>query len=144
MEGSKDPFNRRTYPWNRTDQRQQEALMYFRRVARIRTENACLRTGYYKTLYANGGTFAFVRYLKEGRDAFGKEASGSRAVVFVMNRSDKPVYVDISEHYGEYNCKPSGDDGEIHPLSEQFVLGGILGGTRKIGIRPFGSAFLVY
>ena len=24
------------------------------------------------------------------------------------------------------------------------ILGGILGGTRKIGIKPFGTAFLVY
>ena len=144
MEGYKDPFNRRTYPWNRVDHKGQEALAYFRRIARIRTENECLRTGYYETLMAEGGTFAFVRYLKEGRDAFGKEASGSRAIVFVMNRSDKPVYVDVSEHYGSFACKASGDEGEIHPLSEQFILGGILGGTRRIGIKPFGTAFLVF
>ena len=144
MEGYKDPFNRRTYPWNRVNRKGQEALAYFKRIARIRTENECLRTGYYKTLMAEGGTFAFVRYLKEGRDAFGKEASGSRAIVFVMNRSDKPVYVDVSEHYGSFDCKASGDEGEIRPLSEQFILGGILGGTRKIGIKPFGTAFLVY
>ncbi|WP_051688934.1 glycoside hydrolase family 13 protein [Butyrivibrio sp. AE2032] len=144
MEGYKDPFNRRTYPWNRIDQRQAEALTYFRRIARIRTENDCLRTGFYKTLMAEGGTFAFVRYLKEGRDAFGREASGSRAIVLVANRSDKPVYVDVSERYGDFGCKASADDGAIHPLSEQFILGGILGGTRKIGIKPFGTAFLIY
>ena len=57
MEGYKDPFNRRTYPWNRVDRKGQEALAYFKRIARIRTENECLRTGYYKTLMAEGGTF---------------------------------------------------------------------------------------
>ena len=62
----------------------------------------------------------------------------------MMNRSDKPVYVDVSEHYGSYVCKASGDVEGIHPLSEQFILGGILGGTRKLGIKPFGTAFLVY
>lgn len=93
---------------------------------------------------AEGGTFAFVRYLKEDRDAFGKEAGGSRAVVFVMNRSDKPIFVDVSEHYGSYECKSSADSGDIHPVSEQFILGGILGGTRKIGIKPFGTAFLLF
>ena len=144
MEGYKDPFNRRTYPWNRLDQRQQDALVYFRRIARIRTENECLRTGYYKTLMASGGTFAFARYLKEGRDAFGRISTGSRAIVFVVNRSEKPVYVDVSERYGEYKCMVSEDDGIIHPLSEQFILGGILNGTRKIGIKPFGTTFLVY
>ena len=144
MEGYKDPFNRRTYPWYRTDRKQQEALSYFKRIARLRTENQCLKTGYYKTLMAEGGTFAFVRYLKEDRDAFGREAGGSRAVVFVMNRSDEPRFVDVSEHFGAYECKASDDGGEIHPVSEQFILGGILGGTRKIGIKPFGTAFLLF
>ena len=144
MEGYKDPFNRRTYPWNRADQKQQDALAFFKRVARIRTENQCLKTGYYKTLMAEGGTFAFVRYLKEGRDAFGNEASGSRAIVFVMNRSDKPVFVDVTEHYGTYECRNAHDISDIHPVSEQFVLGGITGGTRRTGIRPFGTAFLLY
>ena len=144
MEGYKDPFNRRTYPWNRIDQKQQEALAFFKRIARIRTENQCLKTGYYKTLMAEGGTFAFVRYLKEGRDAFGRESGGSRAVVFVMNRSDKPVFVDVTERYGTYECKDSNDSGDIHPISEQFILGGILGGTRKIGIKPLGIAIVIF
>ena len=144
MEGYKDPFNRRTYPWNRLDQRQEEALSFFKRIAGIRAENQCLRIGYYKTLMAEGGTFAFVRYLKEGRDAFGKEASGSRAVVLVINRSDKPIYVDVTEQYGSFSCKTSRNNGEIHPLSGQFILGGILGGTRQTGIGPYGTAFLIY
>ena len=93
---------------------------------------------------AGGGSFAFVRYLKEGRDAFGNEASGSRAVVFIMNRSDKPVHVDLTERYGSFDCVPSEINGGIHPLSEQFILGGILGGTRQIGIKPFGTVFVVY
>ena len=93
---------------------------------------------------AEGGTFAFVRFLKEGRDAFGKDSDGSRAVVFVMNRSDKPVFVDVTERYGSYECKDSNDGGEIHPISEQFILGGILGGTRKIGIKPLGIAIVIF
>ena len=61
-----------------------------------------------------------------------------------MNRSDKPVFVDVSEHFGTYECKGSNDGGDIHPVSEQFILGGILGGTRRIGIKPFGTAFLLF
>jgi 4-alpha-glucanotransferase len=95
-------------------------------------------------LYVSDATYSFVRYLKEGRDAYGKEATGSKAVVFVMNRSDKPIYLDVTERYGSYECVPAPDDGTIHPLSEQFILGGITGGTRRIGIKPFGTAFLLY
>ena len=39
MEGYKDPFNRRTYPWNKLNKKQQDALLYFRRIARLRTED---------------------------------------------------------------------------------------------------------
>ena len=144
MEGYKDPFNRRTYPWGRLDLRQQESLLYFRRIARLRIENACLRTGYYKTLMASYGTFAFVRYLKDGTDAFGNEVSGSKAVVLMMNRSSEPVYVDVSEQGGDYVCNPVSSDGIKPPLSDQMISGGISGGTRRIGIKPYSTAFLIY
>lgn len=144
MEGYKDPFNRRTYPWNRINKKQKDALLYFRRIARLRTENACLRTGYYETLMAEGGTFAFVRYLKEGKDAFGKEAIGAKAVVFVMNRSDSPVYVDVSELYGSFVCNKVPDEGIKPPLTDQLILGGNSGGNRRIGIMPYSVAFVVF
>ena len=37
MEGYKDPFNRRTYPWNRVDPKGQEALAAVHRVTKSRT-----------------------------------------------------------------------------------------------------------
>ena len=144
MEGYKDPFNRRTYPWNRLDMRQQESLMFFRRIARLRTENACLRTGYYETLMAVGGAFAFVRYLREGRDAFGSEVTGAKAIVFVMNRSNDPLHVDISERYGCFICERTGENEVRQPLSDQLILGGVARGTRKLGIKPYSVAFLIY
>ena len=144
MEGYKDPFNRRTYPWNKLNKKQQDALFYFRRIARLRTENACLRTGFYETLLAEGGTFAFVRYIKEGKDAFGKDASGSKAIVFVMNRSEDPVYVDVGELYGSYVCNKVSDDGIKPPLTDHLILGGNTGGNRRIGIMPYSVAFVVF
>ena len=144
MEGYKDPFNRRTYPWNKIGLRQQESLVYFKRIGGLRAVNQCLKTGFYETLLAHDGTLAFVRYLKEGRDAFGKEASGSKAIVLVMNRSDKPVYVDVSEHFGAYSCKYSDEDGIRTPLSEQLIVGGAEGSVKKLGIKPYQAVFIVY
>ena len=144
MEGYKDPFNRRTYPWNKTGLRQRESFVFFKRIAGLRTVNRCLKTGYYKTLMAEGGTFAIARYLKEGKDAFGKDATGSKAIVLVMNRSADPVYVDVSENYGAYTCVRTGDDEIRPPLSEQLIVGGVSGGVKKLGIKPFSTVFLVY
>ena len=42
MEGYKDPFNRRTYPWGREDW---EFLDHFKRLGRLRKENEALRLG---------------------------------------------------------------------------------------------------
>ena len=42
MEGYKDPFNRRTYPWGREDG---EMVAHFRRLGRLRREQEALRLG---------------------------------------------------------------------------------------------------
>lgn len=164
MEGYKDPFNRRTYPWGLLNERQTEALAFFKNVAKLRTHNECLRTGFYRTLLAEDGTFAFVRFLKEGLDAFGKEASGSTAIVFVMNRSERDVRVNVSEQFGEYACCVAQLTGEeIDPevgeesvpvdegstsaagkISGALVNNGVAGGTTEVCIKPFGEAFIVF
>ena len=144
MEGYKDPFNRRTYPWNKTGLRQQESFVFFKRIAGLRSVNQCLKTGFYKTLMAEGGSFAIARYLKEGKDAFGREASGSKGIVLVMNRSAEPLYVDVRENYGAYTCVRPGDDEVRPPLSEQLIVGGVTGGVKKLGIKPYSTVFLVY
>ena len=144
MEGYKDPFNRRTYPWHKTGLRQQESFVFFKRIAGLRSVNQCLKTGFYKTLMAEGGSFAIARYLKEGKDAFGREASGSKGIVLVMNRSAEPLYVDVRENYGAYTCVRTGDDEARPPLSEQLIVGGVTGGVKKLGIKPYSTVFLVY
>jgi 4-alpha-glucanotransferase len=144
MEGYKDPFNRRTYPWHKTGLRQQESFVFFKRIAGLRSVNQCLKTGFYKTLMAEGGSFAIARYLKEGKDAFGREASGSKGIVLVMNRSAEPLFVDVRENYGAYTCVRTGDDEARPPLSEQLIVGGVTGGVKKLGIKPYSTVFLVY
>ena len=59
MEGAKDPFNRRTYPWGREEQ---DLLSFFRQMGGIRKEyEAVLTHGYYRVLYACGGKLVFAR-----------------------------------------------------------------------------------
>ena len=58
MEGYRDPFNRRPYPWGRGDT---ELLAHYRRLAKIRRTHAVFADGETEILYAGDGVFDFVR-----------------------------------------------------------------------------------
>lgn len=64
MEGAKDPFNRRTYPWGREDQ---TLLTFYREMGQIRHAQADIFThGYYRVLHACGAHLVFVREAENG------------------------------------------------------------------------------
>ena len=58
MEGGKDPFNRRTYPWGSEDE---ELLAHFRMLGQLRKDHLALRLGDTEFLLAEHGEVAFVR-----------------------------------------------------------------------------------
>ena len=61
MEGYKDPFNRRTYPWGREDQ---ELLAFFRSLGRLRKIHPELRRGDIRFLEAGDKHLAYERQWK--------------------------------------------------------------------------------
>ena len=61
MEGYKDPFNRRTYPWGREDA---ELLEHYRRLGRLRKENKALRLGDIRFFQAGEQRLGFTRGLE--------------------------------------------------------------------------------
>lgn len=64
MEGAKDPFNRRTYPWGKEDG---ELLAHFRTLGDYRKANEnILSHGYYRVLHARGGELVITRESEEG------------------------------------------------------------------------------
>ena len=74
MEGHKDPFNRRTYPWGREDL---ELLEHFKRLGMLRKECEALRLGDIHFDYADNRRLNFTRtyngktvrvYMNRGRD----------------------------------------------------------------------------
>ncbi len=76
MEGAKDPFNRRTYPWEHEDK---WLLSFYQTMGRIRDEQAdVLMHGYYRVLYANGPHLVYVR----------EEECG--CILVALNASDTP------------------------------------------------------
>lgn len=58
MEGHKDPFNRRTYPWGREDG---EILNHFRCLGKLRTSQRALRLGEIHFTVASDRHLAFTR-----------------------------------------------------------------------------------
>ena len=60
MEGYKDPFNRRTYPWGREDR---DILEHFRRLGRLRRDHEVLRLGYIRFFEAEDKRLGFTRTL---------------------------------------------------------------------------------
>ena len=58
MEGCKDPFNRRTYPWGKENP---ELLNHFRTLGKLRKEHEALRLGDIRFLHAGEQKVAFSR-----------------------------------------------------------------------------------
>ncbi|NLM15790.1 MAG: glycoside hydrolase family 13 protein [Clostridiaceae bacterium] len=95
MEGYRDPFNRRTFPWNQEDQGMQS---WFARLGLLRQQLPVLRTGFVEFLYARGDCLAFRRYLKNGLDVFGDIQEGPATVVVAINRHADRRKIDGSGH----------------------------------------------
>ena len=75
MEGYKDPFNRRTYPWGREDR---DLLSHYRRLGQLRRDQEILRLGDIRFFQAEDQKLGFKRSLN------GKSLS------IYVNRSDDP------------------------------------------------------
>ncbi len=78
MEGHKDPFNRRTYPWGKEDS---ELLEHYRQLGQLRKEQKVLRFGDIRFSQADSGRLVFSRHLN------------GRQLNIHINRSDAPMSV---------------------------------------------------
>ena len=64
MEGHKDPFNRRTYPWGKENPR---LLSHYRLLGRLRKEQEALRLGSLEFIQAGDGKMGYARSLNGQR-----------------------------------------------------------------------------
>ena len=64
MEGHKDPFNRRTYPWGHENP---TLLAHYRRLGQLRKQYPCLRAGAIEFFQAEGGRLRYSRTLDGSR-----------------------------------------------------------------------------
>ncbi len=100
MEGYKDPFNRRPYPWGQEDP---ELLAHFRQLGCLRKENPALRLGDIQFTIACDQRLAFERihdgkkfrvYLNRGHDHW--EVPGGKLLLGHNLRSVAPDWLSLS------------------------------------------------
>lgn len=90
MEGYKDPFNRRTYPWGREDQ---ELVNYFRHLGRLRRELTPLRLGDIQFFQAADKHLGFTRTYQ------------GQTVKIYVNRSGDPWEISAGRVLLGYNLQ---------------------------------------
>ena len=89
--GMSDPYCRGTYPWGRED----EALIAaFRETALRRRGSQALKTGGMKLWAAGEDVVLVERFIRGGRDAFGKKAKNERRTLAV-NRAAESRWVEF-------------------------------------------------
>ena len=146
MDGYKDPFNRRPYPWGKVSREGDEHLEYVRKLTDVRVKNQVLRTGYYRTLYTSEDVIAFERYLdNENRDAFGNSvmpSQGARKVIVILNRSNSGAYFKLDDSDKEF--KISEVENPSVSLSSDVVTNGISFSPMQVGVSSMSALFVVY
>ena len=146
MDGYKDPFNRRTYPWGKVPREGVEQLEYCRKLAKLRVDNQVLRTGFYRTLYTSEDVIVFERFLdNESRDAFGNTvlpSQGARKVVVFINRGHKGAYFKLDDSGRDFKLEPV--EAPAVSLSSDAVIKGISFGPMQAGVPSLSALFVVY
>lgn len=124
MQGYADPFNRAPMDWGSEPC---EILRQTKLFAKLRNENACLRTGFYKTLYNENGIITYMRSIENGKDVFGDSYTDD-SIIVIVNASGQSLhlslnldYLNVSSVYdtlsGELICPDSELSLYIQPLS---------------------------
>ncbi len=87
LEGYRDPFNRRTFPWQEPAG---ELQAYLVRLATVRNAYPVLQTGFIEWLKCSERGFSFRRYFRQNKDLLGKSASGPEEAVISCNGGTEP------------------------------------------------------
>ena len=80
MEGYRDPFCRRPYPWGSEEK---DLLAHYKKLGRLRRETPCLADGDFRLLAVTGGAICFLRGTKKG------------GLVVAANRGKEPFSVTL-------------------------------------------------
>ena len=73
VEGGRDPFNRKPYPWGHENK---ELVSWYKELGSVRTREPIFESGYYKVLEVKNGIFSYKRFDDKGE------------IVIIVNRTE--------------------------------------------------------
>ncbi len=84
LAGGDDPDNRRTFPWNWKESEERMAVHgYYQTLMNLRNQYAALRTGKFKSVFAEGMQIAYLR------------SDTLNSFLIIINNADKEVQIDL-------------------------------------------------
>jgi 4-alpha-glucanotransferase len=132
IDGLRDPFNRKTYPWGREDK---GILDWYRKVTGLRCSYDALSTGEFTHVYFDNDVYGYVRAIEGGYDVFGDEAEDGFFII-LLNRNtcySRNIKLDISMwgikkmqgllSGNAFNCKSGYFDITIGPVECEIIKG---------------------
>ncbi len=92
VEGFKDPFNRRTYPWGQEDQ---ELLAWYKQVIAVHNRYDIFKTGEWISLPVHDQVYGYIRKISNGKNVFSQSAQDNTAVILLNSSIDQSITVEI-------------------------------------------------
>lgn len=105
MEGWKDPFNRKCYPWGYENK---DILDYYIFITKLRKTNKVFAEGKYKCLIHDKGVFVFQRYDENEK------------IIIAVNLSQKGITLKLKEDMIEYTSNKK--DNIFNIEKEDFIV----------------------
>lgn len=132
VEGYKDPFNRKSFPWGTEDK---ELVDWYKAITALHHQYDALKTGEWIGLVAEEDVYGFVRRIVNGKDVFG-QAKQDNVLVVLFNRSpEKAVNISV-------NVRPWCRGALLDVLNQdQEVL--LDGGMLAVTLQPLEGKLLV-
>lgn len=106
VQGYKDPFNRRTYPWGKEDKK---ILDFYKKIGKIRCENSVYARGGFKPLFINGDVLVFERY------------EGDLRFITAVNNSNKNFKFSFKNVASALISKQKRKAVELSPFSVEII-----------------------
>jgi 4-alpha-glucanotransferase len=92
VEGYKDPFNRKTYPWG---QENEELLAWYKQVIAVRNAYDVFKTGEWISLPVHEHVYGYIRRISNGKNVFDQAAQDNTAVILLNSSVDQSITVEL-------------------------------------------------
>jgi glycosidase len=106
MEGYRDPFNRKPYPWGREDN---SLIEHYKKIGKIRNDEPIYKEGLIKIIECNENVLAFARY--DSKDKF---------ILTIVNRSESLCYK-LNSSVKLQDLLTNEEVNTINPLSSYII-----------------------